>query len=69
MKIPNHTLLFLISPIIMMGVALTFCIQMIPDSNLSMEFAIRIETPIYFSQSLQANTIKILKLGDNCFLP
>lgn len=53
----------------MMGVALTFCIQMIPDSNLSMEFAIRIETPIYFSQSLQANTIKILKLGDNCFLP
>ena len=53
----------------MMGVALTFCIQMIPDSNLSMEFAIPTERPIYFSQPLQANTTKILKLGHNCFLP
>jgi hypothetical protein len=32
----------------MKGVALTLCIQMIPDSNLSMEFAILIEIPIIF---------------------
>jgi len=48
MKISNHTLLCFILPIIMKGVALTFCIQMIPDSNLSMEFAIFIDIPIIF---------------------
>jgi len=32
----------------MKGVAPTLCTQMIPDSNLSMEFVILIEIPIIF---------------------